>query len=389
MRSIRLFAIWAAAICGGSILISAVEPARGDEVSAKAKLAEKGIRATRSGISLQAETEFSKSVSTASSLKRKFLATIDQQQSAGYDNEEADAQVESLTQQNQLLRQRLSEINRTGFAFRGQVVQQINQQLAANEKEIALIQQSRKQSTKSGEELRQNGNSARQAYVQQVFSARKLADRLIAQYADLNQDKEVIAALKEWNEAAHTSNALKPSHSFESALKRLEALEGKIVSEKIPLRKKGTSYYATVTINGDKTCDMVVDTVAPTLLLPYQVAVEAGVNVDAATETTPVQTADGSRVQAKHVLLKSVRVGSFTAKKVSCGVLPAKDTSAKAVLGMSFLGQFKVELNAGSSELSLLRADAEGAATRRRKKPTPKHTLKKSVKPVPSDNSQE
>ncbi len=368
--------------------MSAVEPARGDEASAKAKLAEKGIRATRSGISLQAETEFSKSVSTASSLKRKFLATINRQRSAEYDNEEADAQVQALLQQNVLLKKRYSQINQRYFPIRNEIAEQINK----NDTEIALILETRKQSTKTFDELRQNANSAREKYVQQVLDARTLADRLMAQYAELKKDKEVVAALKEWNGAVSTSNELKPTHSFDSALKRLEALEKRILSEKIPLRREGNSYYATVMINGKQTCEMIVDAGASTLLLPYQVAVDAGVNVDAATETMTGRIANGSKTQVKQVkrvLLNSVRVGKFTAENVSCGVLPANSTSAKALLGMSFLGQFKFELNAGASELSLLRVDAEVTATRKKKKPTPKHTVKKSVKRVPSDDPQE
>jgi clan AA aspartic protease (TIGR02281 family) len=389
MRRIRLVAIWAVVILGGWVLLSAVEAAHGDEASAKAKLAKKGIRANRSGFSLQEEAEFSKSVSAAYSLKRKFVARTKPQHSTGSDNEEADAQVEALTQQNQLLRNKLSQLNENGFPYRGEVVRQINEQIAANEKELALIQQTHQQSTKSVEELRQNEKSAGQAYVNQVIDARELADRLNARYAELNQDKEVAATLKEWNEAAHTSNALKPSRTFESTLKRLEALENKIVSEKVPLRQKGKSHYATVTINGEKSCEMAVDTAAPTLLLPYEVAVGAGAKVDTTSETKTIQTADGSKVQAKRVLLRSVRVGCFTAKNVSCDVFPAKITSAKAVLGMSFLGQFKVELNAGASELALMRTDADPTPARKKKKPTPKHTLKKSVRPIPSGDAQQ
>ncbi len=386
MRRNRLVAIWGVVILGGWFLLSSAGTAHGDEAAVKATLAKKGIRATRSGFSLLEETEFSKSVSAAYSLKRKFAAATHPHLSAGSGNEEAEAEVEALTQQNQLLRNKLSRINANGFAFRGEVVRQINQQIADNEKEIALIQQTRKQSTKLVEELRQNEKSAHQAYVNQVIDARELADRLIARYAELNQDKEVVAALTECNEAAHTSNVLKPSRGFESALKRLEALENKIDSQKIPLRQKGKSHYATVVINSEKACEMAVDTAAPTLLLPYDVAVGAGVKVNPATETTTIQTAGGSQIQAKRVLLTSVRVGSFTAKNVLCDVFPPRSTSARAVLGKSFLGQFKGELNAGGSELSLARVDAEVTRHSKKKKSTPKHTLKTSVQPVPTDN---
>ncbi len=172
MRKNRLVAIWGVVILGGWVVLSSVETAHGYQGSAKARLAKKGIRATRSGFSLLEESEFSKSVAAAYSLKRKFAAATHPHQSAGSSNEEAEGQVEALTQQNQLLRNKLSQINANGFAFRGEVVRQINQQIAANEKEITLIQQTLKQSAKSAEEFRQNETSTRQAYVNQVTDAR-------------------------------------------------------------------------------------------------------------------------------------------------------------------------------------------------------------------------
>jgi hypothetical protein len=240
MRRIRPYTICLVAICVGSILLSAAKPARADEVSARTKLAEKGIRATRSGISLQADPDFSRSLATAFSLKRKVVATINQQQSAGYDNEEADAQVQTLSQQNELLKKQYSQINSSYFPIRHEIAEKIK----TNDSEIALIQETRKQAIKSFDELRKNANSASEKYVQQVLAARTMADRILAQYADLKKDKkdkEVVAALNEWNEAVGTSNELKPTHGFESALKRLEALEKQIVSEKIPLRHEGKS----------------------------------------------------------------------------------------------------------------------------------------------------
>jgi hypothetical protein len=84
-------------------------------------------------------------------------------------------------------------------------------------------------------------------------------------------------------------------------------------------------------------------------------------------------------------VLKSVQVGSFAAKNVVCHVLPAENTTTKGVLGSSFLKQFKSELNAGGTELSLRRSDA-GATTHKKKKT--KHTSKKSSDSDPSDAQQ-
>ena len=95
MRKNRLVAIWGVVILGGWVVLSSVETAHGYQGSAKARLAKKGIRATRSGFSLLEESEFSKSVAAAYSLKRKFAAATHPHQSAGSSNEEAEGQVEA------------------------------------------------------------------------------------------------------------------------------------------------------------------------------------------------------------------------------------------------------------------------------------------------------
>jgi clan AA aspartic protease (TIGR02281 family) len=383
MRRLRHVAGWAVAVVGGCVLLFSVQAARGDEASAKARLAEKGIRASRSGISLQAETEFSKSVSTAYSLRRKLSAAAGRQQEPGSDDGEADSQITALRQQNEQLQKRIMEIRLANIDFLGQTTRQLNEQIAANNREIARIQESRKQSTKSGAEAGKDKKSSRDAYTQQISDARMLADHLIDQYAELSKDQEVVAAIKEWNEAAHTHVALKPSHSFESSLRRLEALEKKLTSEKIPVRHEGNSYYAAVMINGEKKYDMAVDTAAPMLLLPHQAAIDAGVKLGPAAQSVTVQTADGAKTQAQRATLKSVRIGSFSANNVSCGVLPETDKSGKAVLGKSFLSKFKADLNTGASELSLARLGTEAAHTTKR---TPRHRAKTTD---PADTSQE
>ena len=388
MRTHHLLVISGVAIFGGWVLLFSGEGARADESEAKAKLVAKGIRATHTGCSLVAESEFAKSVSTAYSLKRKGAASK-QQQSSGIDKEEAAEQIQELKNQNEVLRNKVAEINRVGFAFRGDVVRQLNDQIAANDRQIAQIQQALNPSTKAGDDRKKKDSSPAKdsssldEYTQEIFEARKVADQLLTRYAELNQDKEVVAALKEWNEAAHTSGALKPSHSFESSLKRLEALEKDVLSEKIPLRQEEKNSYATVVINEDTICELVVDPSASAIVLPYRLAVDAGVHVDAAPKAT-AQVADGSEAQAKRVVLKSVQVGSFAAKNVVCHVLPAENTTTKGVLGSSFLKQFKSELNAGGTELSLRRSDA---GTTHKKKKT-KHTSKKSSDSDPSDAQQ-
>src|SRR6202034_1299215 len=99
MRTHHLAVILGVAIFGGWVLLFSGEGARADEAEAKAKLAAKGIRATHTGCSLVAESEFAKSVSTAYSLKRKHAAS--KQQDAAIDKEAAAEQIQPLKAQNE------------------------------------------------------------------------------------------------------------------------------------------------------------------------------------------------------------------------------------------------------------------------------------------------
>jgi clan AA aspartic protease (TIGR02281 family) len=389
MRKRHLLPVSLVAVFACSIVILAARTSHADDTALKAALAAKGIKATRSGLSLQEEGELTKAVAAATKLKAKTPSTTGGGNSGGFENpEEIQAEIGRLTEQNVELKQQLAQLNQAPIPFKGPAVTKLNQEISSNDNAIAQLQASSKQAAKSKDDTQKDAKAAHDAYYQAVFDARKMADRVIGQYAELSKDPEVITAIKSWNEATHATHALKPSHAFTTAVKKLETLEKSIPAEKIALKQQGAGYYASVAINGDYIGEMLVDSAVPSLLLPHQMAIDAGVKVDDSADTTSFKTADGAEVQARHIVLKTVRVGSFLARNVACGVLPASSKNGKAVLGKSFLGQFKGQVDSLSSELSLVRADASGAS-RHRKKPVAKHTPKKSTKPAQSDEPQE
>ena len=200
---------WAVALCCLKRPPRDEASGRGDETPGKATLSKKGIRVSHAGFTVPGETEFVKAVSAASALRRKLSAESSQEQSTESGDEGSAARIDSLTQQNVALKQRLTELNQVGFAFRGQMVQQTKNQIATNDREIARLQQAQKQSAKSAEGTRKDAKSGREAYHKQVSDARALGDQLIAEYSTLNHDKEVAAAIKEYNQAAHVSHKLR------------------------------------------------------------------------------------------------------------------------------------------------------------------------------------
>src|SRR5205807_3807882 len=66
-----------------------------------------------------------------------------------------------------------------------------------------------------------------------------------------------------------------------------------------------------------------------------------------------MQLADGKVVEARHMVLKSVRVGQFTVENVDCAVLPETLVAADNLLGGSFLRNFVYKLDPQAGELHL------------------------------------
>jgi aspartyl protease family protein len=58
---------------------------------------------------------------------------------------------------------------------------------------------------------------------------------------------------------------------------------------------------------------------------------------------------------ARSAVIPTVRVGGFQAEKVAAAVLDPGSAITHPLLGMSFLGKFKFEIDSAAKELRLLR----------------------------------
>jgi aspartyl protease family protein len=241
-----------------------------------------------------------------------------------------------------------------------QLVEAVN----ANVSAINLLRQQEEQAKKDIDVVRKKANAARESYIQQIAEIRALVDRLSERYTALRSDADAQNALAEWDSAAHTSFEIKPSSYFLNSVKKLEQLEKSVVSEKIPLRREGNSYYATVVING-KQQEMIVDSGASSVVLPYRIAIECGVKPDESGVPMIATIADGSKVKGKRVLLDSVRVGKFSAEHVEADVLPPEAKKAPLLLGMTFLSKFNFSINGTELVLSKIEGDHPPAKSKK------------------------
>jgi clan AA aspartic protease (TIGR02281 family) len=152
---------------------------------------------------------------------------------------------------------------------------------------------------------------------------------------------------------------------FLANLRKLEELEGDILVEDIPLRREGNTYWANLKINGENTLDMVVDSGANTILLSFEDAGKVGLKPGDKDPLVRLSVADGRMTTGRVMTIKSMQLGQFTADNVECVVLNAEAGRAAPLLGMTFLGRFKFQLDGGKSTLSLTKV-REASATMER-----------------------
>jgi clan AA aspartic protease (TIGR02281 family) len=340
---------------------------------ARKKLSEKGIKVTHSGLSLLDEKELAHDFAEANALKRKLIAAAKQQQAVEEGIEAMQADMRQLRQMSVVLNTQIANAGGNIVAH-NQLAGQIN----ANNSEVKLLEQRQEESKKEIDSVRKVANVARESYVGQVAEIRTLVDRLTERYTALKADADAQSALAEWNEAANTKFEIKPSSYFLNSVKKLEQLEKTVVTERIPLRREGNSLFATVVINSKPPEELVLDTGASSMVLPYKVALECGIKPDESSVQVTAVVADGSKVKSKLVVLDSVRVGKFKAERVECVVLPAEATNAPSLLGMTFLSRFNFSIE--GTELVLSKIEGDHHASAKPKKTRTSKTPRKSRK---------
>lgn len=193
---------------------------------------------------------------------------------------------------------------------------------------------------------------------------RSTADGIVQQWDKLATDTALRQAVSSANKVAGTKLKLSPSPAFVTAEKKLQSLEHTVLSESIPLAHEDGGLWVTVVIDGKHTRKMVVDSGATTVSLPFSMAKELGLEPTSQDQRVIVGLADGSQVPATKINIRTVRVGKFSVDDVDCIVLDREAVNAPALLGMSFLGNFKFEVDKQKSELRMTKVDAGDVGTK-------------------------
>jgi aspartyl protease family protein len=319
---------------------------------AKATLEAAGLKVTTAGVSLPEEVELGKSIRESAKQKKTMMAADREVYAAQRDVDALRAQINNLKVQSTNLSAELANV--TDVASNNRIVGALN----ATRGQIEQLLEKTTEAADRLKEARKKASSIRDSYIEEVAPMRARADEVTEKWARLAADSSVTAALDAVNQALGTKFALKPSPGFVSNLKQLKTIEEAVSSEAIKLENETNSLWVNVTINGKHKKRMIVDSGATSISLPDKMARDMGIEVGKEGIPIRVGLADGSEVPATLIKLDSVRVGKFTVEDVQCCILGPEARDAPPLLGMSFLGQFKFEVDAQQAELKLVRVDS-------------------------------
>lgn len=183
-------------------------------------------------------------------------------------------------------------------------------------------------------------DDAKAAYTAAALQSSDMVKKISEKYKKLAEDKQVAGWIEQASKADKRPYTLGPSPVFESRLRFLTKLRGEIDAGEVSVRREGNILWVDVKLNGKASRSMVLDSGASAICLPFDVAMELGIEPTDADPIIQVKQADGKVVDARLKRLESVQVGQFIQHNVECLVLPQELIAAHPLLGGTFLNHY-------------------------------------------------
>jgi aspartyl protease family protein len=225
--------------------------------------------------------------------------------------------------------------------------------------QLDLGLQQKGKSTDKAKQARGKANESREAYIEKLLALRAEAEKVQQVWTKAASDPKNQAALTKVNDVLKKQIAFKPTPVFIAAEKQLASYEDKVLSENIKLRDDGDALWASVVINGKHTKEFIVSSGSAFIGIPFTMAKELGLEPAGSDEMITLVMADGRELPGFKKKANSIRVGKFVVDDVEVVVLDEKAIAANPVLGMSFLGNFKFELDKARGVLKMVKIDGE------------------------------
>jgi len=262
-------------------------------------------------------------------------------------------QIRASENQDGELNLQLARVAGNDVASNNRIVALIN----ANRTRVSQLRSQRTKTQEQANEQRSSLNSKQADYAESVFQIRQDLDALRTLLAKTLEDPKVKIAVQVMNANQGVPASISAVDILQTIELRLAKIEQEVFSESIPLEiERNGSLYVTASVN-NQPIRMIVDSGATLVTLTAEAAKELKVEIPTDAPLLRLVMANGDEISAKRVELDSVRVGQFEAKNVSCAVLEPIATRADPMLGMSYLGEFKFEIDAAQKSLSMLRVE--------------------------------
>jgi clan AA aspartic protease (TIGR02281 family) len=355
-RALPVFVLSAAFCLAASVT-------QADEKSALATLQAAGYKVSGSKLTTEPETEINAELKEINKLRKELLTATRELSKVQSQVDQHKANIAQITHQEVQLSTQLANVRQGDVESNNRIVGALN----ALQGQKNLMNGQTPQGEEALAKSRAGWSKAREAYLQLVLDLREKVEAASELYEKNCEDDSLKAAVEELNKSTGKSYSIEAPRSFLGAVRKLESLEDEVLTESISLRRQGNTLYVSVMVNGKYDKEMVVDSGASLILLPAAAAKELGVEPTKEDPQVELVMADGRTVSGRLVTLEEVRVGQFTVKEVEAAVLGPEAVSAEPLLGMSFLGNFKFELDAKAGTLTMV--DVQGANPAEEKKP--------------------
>jgi aspartyl protease family protein len=121
----------------------------------------------------------------------------------------------------------------------------------------------------------------------------------------------------------------------------------------VPLQTRGAIVAVSASVNDTLRLNLVIDTGATYTMISRSAAKSLGVDLEAKLPTVSFRTANGV-IQAPIIALQSVEVGGMRVANLEAAVHDVfEDGSLSGLLGLNFLGNFRIDIDTGKGVLVL------------------------------------
>lgn len=183
-----------------------------------------------------------------------------------------------------------------------------------------------------------------------------LSDKMEAadqQYKKLSADPDVTKALSQLNAQGGFRQQLGPSAAFIEEFPDVRRARSAVNTAAIKFVHDSNTPEVNVVLNGEVTVPMTFDSGASAVSISWDLAARLGITPGQHDPVIKTTIANGKAAEAYPSVLKSVRLGPFTAENVLCIICPKSEKGAPNLLGGTFLQNFVYRMDLAHGEVRL------------------------------------